>query len=103
MRSNYKKKPEKQVEIAKERIQRLFELAEEAKTPELAKRYVFLARRISMKLKVKIPRELKRRYCKHCLAYLIPGRNLRVRMQTGKVVYTCLSCNKHMRFSTVGK
>ena len=34
------------------------------KQPELSNRYIELARKIAMKYKVKIPRELKRKFCK---------------------------------------
>jgi ribonuclease P protein subunit RPR2 len=96
----YKSKPENQVKIAKERIAELFKQAESAfsKNPELSDRYVALARKISMRLKVRIPPLLKRRFCKHCYSYLVPGKNCRVRTHEGKVVYTCGVCKKFMRF-----
>lgn len=96
----YKQKPEKQVLIAKERIKELFKQAEKIfdEEPKLADRYVQLARKISMKYKTRIPSELKKRFCKHCYCYLVPGKNCRVRTHEGKVVYYCLSCKKYMRF-----
>lgn len=89
----------KQKEIALERIRKLFKEAEEvfSKNKSLANRYVALARTISMKIKVKIPVELKRRFCKHCYHYLRPGANCRVRTRKGKVVISCLECKKVMR------
>jgi ribonuclease P protein subunit RPR2 len=57
-----------------------------------------LARKISMKLNVRIPPVFKRRFCKHCYHYLQPGVNVRVRTKEGKVVYYCLDCRKYMRF-----
>lgn len=94
------KKPEEQKKIAKERIVILFKHADEvfSKDKALANRYVALARKISMKYKVRIPRELKRKFCKHCYKYLKPGVNCRVRTRDGKVVYYCLECKKFMRF-----
>jgi len=56
------------------------------------------ARNLAMRHRLKIPRELKRRYCVHCYAYLVPGSNCRVRIRLNKVVYYCLSCKKFMRF-----
>jgi len=90
-------------QIALERIKILFEQAEKAgkKDLKLANRYVHLARKISMKAKARIPGNLKRRFCKHCYSYLIPGVNVRVRTQRGKVVYYCLNCKKYMRFPYV--
>ncbi|MFH2020989.1 MAG: ribonuclease P protein component 4 [archaeon] len=87
--------------IASERIDELFRQAEIKfkEEPKLSDRYVELARKISMKCKVKIPRELKRRFCKNCHKFLVPGANLRVRIQGKKVVYHCNSCNNYMRYS----
>ncbi|MBI5072696.1 ribonuclease P, partial [Candidatus Woesearchaeota archaeon] len=66
------------------RINYLFSQAEEQRNnPDLGKRYVLLARKLSSKAKVRIPRELKRKFCKHCNAYFIAGANYRVRT-TGK-------------------
>ena len=100
MKRRYKKKPEQFREIAVSRIRRLFEQAELRfkENPGLADRYVELARKIGMKYKVRIPRELKRRFCKNCYAYLVPGVNCRVRLNQSKVVYYCNRCKKYMRF-----
>jgi ribonuclease P protein subunit RPR2 len=90
---------QEQKKIALERIHRLFKEAESAfpETPSLANRYVTLARNLSMKAKVKIPTEFKRRFCKHCHAYLVPGKNSRTRTREGKVVISCLECKNFMR------
>ncbi|MEK6900937.1 MAG: ribonuclease P protein component 4 [Nanoarchaeota archaeon] len=89
----------KQNEIAEKRIRTLFAQAQEMfpHNTALANRYVSLARKIAMKVKTKIPLELKRRYCKHCYRYLLPGVNARVRTRQGKVVISCLECKKFMR------
>lgn len=89
----------KQQEIALERISQLFSQAEKKfpKDKILANRYVTLARKIAMKVKVKIPVPLKRRFCKHCYKYLQAGVNARVRTRNGKVVISCLECKKFMR------
>jgi len=98
-----KRRPEqKRVEkqIARERISHLFGEAEKifAEQPERANRYVGLARKISMRYKVRIAPDLKRRFCKHCYVFLKPGENSRVRMREGKVIYYCFNCKKYMRF-----
>ena len=100
MKRKYNKKPKKQREIALERIKILFEQAKKMfkEDPSLSNRYVKLARKLSMKYKIRIPRELKRKFCKHCYSYLRPPYNARVRLQKGKVVYTCYNCKKFMRF-----
>jgi ribonuclease P protein subunit RPR2 len=89
-----------QKEIALDRIKTLFKEAKDvfSKDKALANRYVKLARELGMKYKVRIPSNLKRRFCKHCYHYLMPGVNLRVRTREGKVVYYCLDCKKYSRF-----
>ena len=96
----YKPKPNSQVKIAKERIDGLFKQADEmfSEDPQLSDRYVAIARKISMKFKVRIPPQLKRKFCKHCYCFLMPGKNCRVRTHEGKVVYYCQNCKKFMRF-----
>ncbi|HLC97228.1 MAG TPA: ribonuclease P protein component 4 [Candidatus Nanoarchaeia archaeon] len=85
--------------IAQERIKKLFQQADEmfSSHPELSNRYVTLARKIAMKARTPIPRELKRKFCKHCLTYLRPGANTRVRTRQGKVVISCLVCKKMVK------
>ncbi len=89
----------KQKDIAQERIKTLFQEAQKifSQNPALAHRYVTLARNIAMKVKVRIPLELKRRFCKHCYKYLQPGVNARVRVSNGKVIISCFECKKFMR------
>ena len=102
--SSYKRKSlKKSKKAALESISELFLKAHDSfrQSPELANKYVKLARKVGMKNKVKMPRELKRRYCKHCNSYLMPSVNCRVRLTGQKVVYYCLSCKKYMRFPYV--
>ena len=94
--------------IAKRRINKLFLMAEENAISgelKLSDRYVELARKISMKYLTPIPREYKRRFCKHCYSYLIPSVNCRVRIHKGKTVIYCHSCKKYTRipFKISGK
>ena len=65
---------------------------------KLADRYVQLARKISMKFKVRIPSNLKKQFCKHCVSYLVPHVNCRIRLHKKRVIYYCLKCKKFMRF-----
>lgn len=102
----YRKKPVLQRKIARERIEELFKQADKRMTKKrinstdkaLANRYVSLARKIAMKYKVKIPTNLKRRFCRHCYKYLKPGFNCRVRLAKSRVIYYCLECRRFMRF-----
>ncbi|MBT4805084.1 ribonuclease P [Candidatus Woesearchaeota archaeon] len=89
----------KQKEIAKERVKILFQQAKEvfSKDKALANRYVTLARKIAMKVKIRIPIELKRKFCKHCYKFLMPGKNARIRTRDGKVIISCFECKKFTR------
>ncbi len=95
-RAVFLKKKNVDKDIAQERIIKLF--AEAKKTSqELADRYIFLARKIATKLKVRIPKELKRQFCKECGTYFRHGKNVRVRLSAKKVVLYCLSCKEYTR------
>jgi len=100
VKRKYSKKPQEQLDIAKKRILKLFLQAEQVfpEDPLLANRYVEIARKISMKLKMRIPSELKKRFCKNCYCYLVPSVNCRVRLQDKKLVYFCKNCKHFMRF-----
>jgi ribonuclease P protein subunit RPR2 len=89
--------------IAPERIAILFEQAQRAFSahPERSNRYVEIARRIAMRQRIRIDREFRRQYCHHCYSYLVPGKNMRVRVHRGYVVVTCHACNKKTRFRVV--
>ncbi len=87
-------------QIALERIEILFKQAKQVfkKNPALSNRYVILARKLAMKAKIRIPRDLQKKFCKHCYRYLVPGTTCRVRTVKQKLVYYCLNCKKYMRF-----
>jgi len=89
-----------QKQIALKRIQGLFELAYNKATNkdfELADRYVYIARKISMKYLVPIQNEYKRCFCKHCYCYLLPDANSRFRIKKGKIIIFCKNCKKYTR------
>jgi ribonuclease P protein subunit RPR2 len=88
------------VDMAEQRITRLFNLAGRAfpRRPDLADRYVDIARRISMRHRVGIPRELKKRVCKECGSFLVPGENCRVRLDGKNVLITCIKCGTVKRY-----
>jgi len=89
-----------QNQIANRRMVQLFNLAEKTALSgelELADRYVDIARRISMRSKASIPKEFKRRFCKHCYKYLVPGLNSRIRVCRGKIIVYCEHCQKFTR------
>lgn len=79
--------------IALERIDILFERAKEAENqPEFSSRYVSLAREMAMKQRVRLTKGHRRSFCPSCHAFFVPGKNLRVRIQHGKIIYTCGVC-----------
>ncbi len=89
-------------QIARQRVQILFERAEAARkvNPALSSRYVTLARKIAMAAKIRIPTEFRRRMCKKCNSYLVYGENCRVRVRQKRephVVITCLKCGSKTR------
>ena len=89
--------------IATERIAILFEQALLAfsQDPERSNRYVDIARRIAMRQRIRIDREFRRQYCHHCYSFLVPGKNMRVRIHRSNVVVTCHACNKKTRYRVV--
>lgn len=87
-------------QIAKERINLLFKKAGEIfkEDHSLSNRYVEIARKIAMKAQISIPSNFKKKFCKKCFVYLVPGENCRVRIKNKKLVYYCLTCKNYMRF-----
>ena len=89
-------------QIAKQRMQILFQQAEEVfrTNPQLASRYVEVARKIAMSAKIRLPTKCKRRICRNCNALLVPGNNCRVRVKQRRephLVVTCLACGHQTR------
>ena len=95
--------PDRQTQkIAQERIRTLFNQAEQTfpEDPDLAQRYVDLARRIAMRTRSHLPRDLRRRVCRGCKAYLVPGATSRTRIRQRRephVATTCLKCGHTTR------
>jgi ribonuclease P protein subunit RPR2 len=88
------------VKIAGERIDILFNLAEEEAlihNLHRADRYVELARKIGMRYNVRIPRRYRRRYCKHCHCYFLPSVNCRIRVRGNNIVIFCENCGRYTR------
>ena len=86
--------------VAEERIERLHDLARAAARDgedDLARRYVRRARRVAERNRLPLPRRFKRFTCDDCDAYLVAGRNARVRTREGHVVVTC-DCGAQARY-----
>lgn len=94
------KKPKWQIEIARERIKILFSLARKElnKHPERAKRYVELARKISLRYNIRLAR-LKRSFCKKCNTLLIAGKTSIHRLDSDKKTLNiiCKNCGNIIR------
>jgi ribonuclease P protein subunit RPR2 len=91
-------------DLAEERVDRLFDLAEESAlggNDVRAKRYVDLALRMSERHKVRAIH--KRRYCPECHAFFVPPRTVRVRTGSGRVSMTCLGCGHVTRYPLEGR
>ena len=82
-------------------VNNLFKLAEITfrDNPKLADKYVKSARKKAMKVNLRLPNTLKRRFCRHCYCYLVPGKNSRVRIHKSRIIYYCFNCKKYMRFN----
>ncbi len=95
-------KPKWVKETAWKRIAKLLELAESnlKKHPERTRRYIELAKKLSSKYNVTIPLEQKRKICKKCDTFLLPGFNLSIRADrnTKAMVYTCLECGNRKKY-----
>jgi len=86
----------KEKKLAQKTIEELFQRAEH--DAKRANEHVRKARNLMMKYKIRPARALKRKFCKHCYAFLKPGVTVRIRTRPGHVVYFCLACKKFMRF-----
>jgi ribonuclease P protein subunit RPR2 len=100
MKQKRREKPRQHIDTAAERITTLFDEADATfqKDKALSDRYIELALKISTRYKVRLPLELKKRFCKHCHSYLKPPINCTIRLNQGKIVYHCQSCDGCMRF-----
>ena len=98
----YRGKPEWERRIAKERIRILFKLAKKSfdEHPERSRRYIQLMRKIGLRYNVRLPRDVKRSFCKDCNTLLIPGKSsvVRLDMREKTVRVKCLVCGKIYRY-----
>ena len=90
---------------ARERILDLMSRADAkfSEDPALSQYYIELARKLAMATKIPIPREMKRRICHKCKHWLVPGKNVRYRINNRKnygsyITVTCLECNNITRY-----
>ncbi len=95
-------------QIALQRVHTLFQLAKEAihENPELAQRYIQIARRIAMRTRLRLPKVYKSQICRKCKSFILPGVNCRFRIQQRReshMVITCLNCGGISRIPLNGR
>ena len=67
---------------------------------ELANSQAQIAKKISKRLRLKLPYNIRQLYCKKCKRFIVPGFNCRVRIGRSKIKalrITCLLCNNVYR------
>jgi ribonuclease P protein subunit RPR2 len=89
-------------QIVYERIDILLPLAASAlrkKDEKYAKRYIFLARKLSTRYNCRMDRARRAKFCKSCGLPLVPGLNVKIRLRkrTKTAEYLC-SCGRAVRF-----
>jgi len=88
-------------QLAAERIEHLFELAEGVfrKRPELADRYVQIAWKLAARYNIRFQPHLKRKFCRRCKSFWVPGTTCRVRTRPDppRVIITCCGCGRIIR------
>ena len=85
-------------EIGEQRIAILLDQSENAVKAgrnDRAKRYVELARAVSGKTQVPMPKD--RKYCKNCHLPMMPGINCTIRLSNHKVCMRCDNCGEVKR------
>ena len=82
-------------EIAIERMQILIHnaISNAKENPELSQRQALLARKISMRHKVRMPYELRMVFCKKCKSFIAPGLNSKIRLGRTSVKSIRITCN----------
>ena len=89
-------------EIATQRILILFDnaVSNARNNPRLAERQAQIARKISMRFKIKMPWQIRTSVCKKCKKFIVPGVTSKVRVGRSNVKsvrITCGFCNQTYR------
>ena len=88
-------------DIATRRIQVLFNnaLLNAKNNPGLAEQQAQIAKKISMKFKIKMPFEASSSFCKNCKKFIAPGIASKVRLgnKPKSIRITCMYCNHTYR------
>ncbi|QUC64739.1 RNase P subunit [Nitrosopumilus sp. K4] len=81
--------------IALERMQILIDnaISNAVTNPELSERQASLARKISMRHKIRMPYDLRIVFCKKCKSFIAPGINSRIRLGRTSVKSIRVTCS----------
>ncbi len=81
--------------IALERMQILINnaISNARKNPKLSQRQAFLAKKISMRHRVRMPYDLRMTFCKRCKNFIAPGINSRIRLGRSSFKSIRITCN----------
>jgi len=88
-------------EIAAVRIEKLMAMAKYQASygdADLARRYVDIAKRISLRTRTQIPKE--HIYCRNCLIPMVPD-TFRVRLRRHRIIMVCAECGNVKRIPYV--
>ena len=82
-------------EIAIERMEILIHnaISNAKDNPQLSQRQALLARKISMRHKVRMPYQLRMVFCKKCKSFVAPGINSKIRLGRSSVKSIRITCN----------
>ena len=88
-------------QIAMKRMEILFNnaLSNAQTNPGLAQRQAEIAKKISLKFKIKMPSEISSSFCKKCKKFIAPGIASRIRLgsKPKSIRITCSYCNHTYR------
>jgi len=89
-------------EIATQRILVLFNnaVSNARNNPKLAERQAQIARKISMRFKIKMSWQIRISFCKECKKFIVPGVTSKIRIGRSSVKsirITCVFCNHTYR------
>ena len=82
-------------EIATQRILILFDnaVSNARKNPKLAEQQAQIARKISMRFKIKMPWQIRQSFCKKCKKFIVPSISSKVRIGRSIVKSVRITCN----------
>ena len=82
-------------EIATQRILILFDnaVSNVRNNPKLAQKQAQIARKISMRFKIKMPWQIRTSFCKKCKKFIVPSVSSKVRIGRSNVKSIRITCN----------